>query len=60
MLVPFKSGVKYIQSVIDGEMARELLALNNNFPNPELLGVVVSARLSQLMLDGADLPALSY
>ena len=46
--------------VHEGEMVGELLALNNNFPNPKLLGVVVSARLSQLMLDGADLPALSY
>ena len=46
--------------VREGEMVGESLALHDDFPDIELLGVVVSARLLQLMLDGADLPALSY
>ena len=46
--------------VHEGEMVGELLALDDDFPDLKLLGVVVSARLLQLMLDGADLPALSY
>ena len=46
--------------VHEGEMVGELLALNDNFPDLEVLGVVVLARLLQSMLDGADLPALSY
>ena len=46
--------------VREGEMVGELLALDNDFPDLDLLGVVILARLLQLMLDGADLPALSY
>ena len=46
--------------VCEGEMVGESLALDDDFPDLDLLGVVVLARLLQPMLDSADLPALSY